>query len=166
MLRYRHLALAPLALLAACGGADTSAVVETVRMTEQAQLEALAAKDLDGITRNYEAGAVLVLPGRSPLDGADAIRGAYEQLLSDPHAKLEVQAGAAWAAESGDLAVTTATGQITMTDASGAATTTPLTNQTVWRRSAGDPWKIVSEVNAVPAAASAPAAVSARPAAN
>ena len=155
MVRARYLALAALPLLAACGSADPDEVLATVRATEQAQLEAVAAKDLRGAIRNYEPDAVLVAPGGPPATGAAAIEDAYEALLADPNFKIAMKPGEGWAAESGELAVTTATGTATTTDAaSGEPVTVPIANQTVWHREDGVGWKIASEYNAsLPAAA-------------
>ena len=158
-MRARYLALAALPLLAACGSADPGEVLETVRATEQAQLEAVAAKDLRGAIRNYETGAALVAPGGAQVSGAAAIEDAYEALLADPNFRIAMEPGEGWAAESGELAVTTATGIATTTDAaSGKPVTVPIANQTVWRREDGVGWKIASEYNASlppPAAAAA-----------
>ena len=150
MVRARYLALAALPLLAACGGAaDPDEVLATVRATEQSQLEAMAAKDLRGATRNYDPGAAVLAPGDASVSGTAAIEGAYEALLADPNFKIVMQPGDGWAAGSGELAVTTATGTVTTTDAaSGEPVTVPISNQTVWRRQDGVGWKIVSEHNA------------------
>ena len=155
-MRARTLALAVLPLLAACGSADPGEVLATVRATEQAQLEAMAAKDLRGATRNYAPDAAVLAPGNASVSGTAAIEGAYEALLADPNFKLAMQPGTGWTAASGELAVTTATGTVTTTDtASGRPVTVPLANQTVWRRQDGVGWKIISEHNAtLPAAAS------------
>src|SRR6187402_3214618 len=100
-----------------------------------AVLPLLAAKDLRGAIRNYEPGAVLVAPGGAPVTGAAAIEGAYAALIGDPNFKIAMKPGKSWAAESGELAVTTATGTVTTTDAaSGEAVTVPIANQTVWQR--------------------------------
>ena len=135
-------------LLAACGSADAEEVLETVRATEQAQLQAIAAKDLRGAVRNYADGAVLVSPGTAPAQGGEAIAAAFEDLLADPNLKIEITPGPAWASESGDLAVTTATGRYTTTEP-GSERPAELTvsNQTVWRRNSGEPWRIVSDYN-------------------
>lgn len=148
-MRAPLLALMALPLLAACGSADPREVLDTVRATEQAQLQAMAAKDLRGATRNYDAAAVLVTPGAAPATGAAAIEKSYGALLADPNFAIAMQPGEAWAAESGELATTTATGTVTTTDAaSGKPVTVPIVNQTVWRRVDGVGWKIVSEHNA------------------
>src|SRR5688572_30097652 len=107
-MRARYLALAALPLLAACGSADPEEVLATVRATEQSQLEAVAAKDLRGAIRNYEATAALVAPGGAQVSGAAAIEDAYETLLADPSFSIAMEPGEGWAAESGELAVTTA----------------------------------------------------------
>lgn len=147
--RMTILALAALPLLAACGSADPSEVLDTVRATENSQLEAMAAGDLRGATRNYDPAAVLLTPGGTPVSGAPAIEQRYAALLGDPNFAIAMKPGAAWAAESGELATTTAAGTVTTTDAaSGEAVTVPIVNQTVWRRVDGVGWKIVSEHNA------------------
>jgi len=154
----RTLALAALPLLAACGAADPNEVLDTVRATEQAQLQAIASKDLRGATRNYDSAAVVVVPGGAPIAGTPAIEQAFEAQLADRNFKLTMEPGAGWASESGELAVTTATGSVTATDpANGEAVTIPIANQTVWHREDGVGWKIVSEHNApLPPPAQAP----------
>lgn len=145
----RYLAPAMLPLLAACGAADPGEVLETVRATEQAQFQAIAAKDLRGATRNYDPAAILVAPGEAPITGAPAIEAEYGRLIADGNFALAMKPGDGWASESGELAVTTATGTVTTTDAaSSAPVTVPIVNQTVWRREDGVGWKIVSEHNA------------------
>ena len=151
MTPVRLLALAPLALLVACGSStDPETVLETVRATEQSQLQAFESRDLRGAVRNYADEAIVVTPGRAPAADGEAIAAAFDELLSDPNFKLEVTPGDGWASASGDLAVTTSTGRITTTDAeSGEPVTVPIGNQTVWRKPTGKPWVIVSEYNVV-----------------
>jgi uncharacterized protein (TIGR02246 family) len=154
----RHLASAPLALLllGACGSAaDPDAVLESVRATEQAQIQAIAARDLRGAVRNYQDDAVLVTPGQAPAAGGEAIAAAFDGMLADPNLKIEITPGPAWVSESGDLAVTTSTARYTTSE---PGTEKPVelavSNQTVWRKTAGKPWMIASDYNVeVPAAA-------------
>lgn len=150
MTRIPVLALAPLALLAGCGSADPEAVLETVRATEEAQFQAIAAKDLRGAVRNYADGAVFFVPGSPAATGGEAIAARYDALLTDPAFKLDLTPGTGWAAASDDLAVTTATGTFTHTAETGEAASVPVTSKTVWQRSSGEPWRIVSEYH-VPA---------------
>ena len=61
---------------------------------------------------------------------------------------IEITPGNGWTAESGELAVTTFTGELTTTDpASGQAASVPIANQTLWRRADGIGWQIVSDYN-------------------
>ncbi|AKH43507.1 ketosteroid isomerase-like protein [Altererythrobacter atlanticus] len=142
--------LAPLALLAACGGTavDPAETVQTVKDTETAQLQSLAAKDVDGVMRYYADDAVIVTPGAAPATGKAAIQNALAGLMEDPNLAVEMQQGEGWAAQSGELAVTTSDGTMTVTDPeTGEATVVPMRNQTVWYKATGDTWKIVSEYN-------------------
>lgn len=146
----RYPALAPLTLLlAACGSStDPDTTIATVRATEQAQLESIVADDLRGAVRIYADDATRVAPGSDPLSGPDAIGGMFETLLADPNFAIETTPGPAFAATSGELAVTTSTVRITSTDpVSGEAVTVPVANQTVWRKPTGLSWQIVSDYN-------------------
>jgi len=150
-MRVRYLASAPLALilLGACGSsADPDAVLESIRATERAQLQAIAAKDLRGAVRNYEDGAVLVTPGEQPATGGEAIAASFEELLSDPNLKIEFTPGPAWVSEGGDLAVTISTARYTTSEpGSEKPVELSVSNQTVWRKPTGKPWMIVSDYN-------------------
>jgi len=155
-------ALAPIALLAACGAAsvDPDAALDAVHATEQAQLQAIADKDLRGAVRSYADGAVLVTPGQPPATGGEAIAAAFDGMLKDPNLKLEVTPGQAWVSEGGDLAVTTSTARYTSTEpGTDRAVAQAVSNQTVWRKPTGKPWQIVSDYNvALPEAAAVAAA--------
>jgi uncharacterized protein (TIGR02246 family) len=147
-------------LVAGCGqSADGEAVTETIRLTEAAHLEAVAAKDVEGVARLYDADAVVVVPESDPIRGQDAIRAYYQTMLADPNVQIEPTAGPSWTASSGDLAVTTYTADFTHTDpATGEKRTVPMNNQTVWYRARGASWTIVSDTNVVlPQEGAAPA---------
>jgi ketosteroid isomerase-like protein len=154
MPRASLLALAPIALLAACGSsADPDAVLEAVHATEQSQLQAIASKDLRGAVRNYRDDAILVAPGNPPATTGEAIAAVFDEMLKDPNFKVDIEPGPGWVAESGEMAVTTFTGTMTSTDPdSGEPVTVTIGNQTVWNKPTGKPWQIVSDYNvALPA---------------
>jgi ketosteroid isomerase-like protein len=154
-MRLRYLALSALPLLAACGSSvDPNAALETVKLTERSQIDAVRANDLRGATRVYEDKATLVSPGGTSVAGIDAISGEFKKLLADPNLKVEFTQGDGWASKGGDLAVTTGQGSMTTTDvASGKPVTTAFNYQTVWHKADGGPWKIVSDYDvAVPSA--------------
>jgi ketosteroid isomerase-like protein len=150
-MRVRYLASMPLALflLGACGSpADPDAVLESVRATEQAQLQAIAARDLRGAVRNYEDDAVLVTPRQAPAAGGEAIAAAFDAMLGDPNLMIEITPGPAWVSESGDLAVTTSTARYTTVEPGNEKPVElSVSNQTVWRKPTGKPWMIVSDYN-------------------
>lgn len=133
-------------LLAACGQGDPDAVLETVRLTEKAQQEAFAARDLAGVVRVYTDDATVMMPGGIHVRGPGTIGAAFTDLLADPNLAIEVEPETEWAAASGDLAVTNSIGRITVTDPeSGEAMTVPVSNQTVWTKRGSPTWQIVSE---------------------
>jgi len=137
-------------MLAGCGGgADPAQVVETIRATEQSQLQSIESDDLVGIARLYADDAVLVRPDGSVLEGGEAIAHAYGDLLEDPNFALEVEPQGGWASTAEDLAVIKSHVNFTTTDAeTGEASTMPMVSQTVWTRAAGGSWMIVSAINA------------------
>lgn len=142
----RYLMLMPAALLAACG-VDPNDTLATVRLTEKSEMDAIAADDLDGLMRKYQDDAVLVSPNGASAVGIAAIRAAFAEVLADPGLKMELQPGPAWAAESGDLAVTTATIRFTTSEEATGAAAMTVANQTTWRRDSGATWKIVANHN-------------------
>lgn len=150
-------ALAATTLLAACGSpADPAQVVDTIRQTEQSQLDSIASKDLVGIARLYGDDAVLVRPDGSVIEGGAAIAAAYGELIEDPNFALTTEPLGGWASVAEDLAVVTSNVDFTASDAAGAPVTQQMVSQTVWTRSAGGTWKIVSAINAPRGAAPAP----------
>lgn len=142
-------ALAPMAMLAGCGGgADPDEVVATIRQTEQSQLQSIESDDLVGIARLYADNAVLVRPDGSVLEGAVAIVEEYGDLLEDPNYALEIEPLDGWASAADDLAVVNSRVDFTTTDPdTGEVITLPLNSQTVWTRDTGSTWKIVSAYN-------------------
>jgi ketosteroid isomerase-like protein len=135
--------------LAACGAAaDQESVLETVRATERAQVEAIASRDLRGAVRNYADDAMLVTPGQAPASGGEAIAAAFDAMLADSNLKVEVTPGPGWAAESGDFAVTSSTARYTTSEpGTDKPVVQTIGNQTVWRKPTGKPWQIVSDYN-------------------
>lgn len=151
MKRLSCLALSPLVLLAACGAsADPAEVKETLRLTEKAHLDAIAARDVNGIMKLYEEDAVVVVPATEPVSGSKAIRAYYDGMVADPNLAIQTEPGESWVSAAGDLAVTTYDATFTYTDAaSGERRTVPMNNKTVWTKATGSTWMIVSDYNVV-----------------
>ncbi|WAT16862.1 nuclear transport factor 2 family protein [Aurantiacibacter sp. MUD11] len=149
-------------LLASCGSAaDPAAVVETVRLTEQSQLQSIESGDVVGIARLYADDAVLVKPDGSILRGGAEIADEYATLLADPNFALTIEPTGGWASEADDVAVLTSEVDFTTTDPeSGEPVTLDMHSQTVWTKASGGSWMIRSAYNVAvpPAPAAEPAA--------
>lgn len=152
-------AIAPALMLTACGsGADPDAIVETIRLTEQSQLDSIASDDLVGIARLYADEAVLVRPDGSRLEGGAAIAEEYGDLVEDPNFALTIEPVSGWASTAEDLAVLTSLVDFTTSDPeTGEPVTMPLASQTVWTRETGGTWTIVSAYNVPVVTADTPA---------
>lgn len=149
MKKFQLAALAPVLLLAACGGGgNPEESVAAIRHTELSQLQSIQSGDLVGIARLYADDAVLVRPDGTTLTGGAAIADAYGDLLEDPNFALASEPVSGWAAGSDDLAIVTSNVAFTTSDPeTGEAMTVPLSSQTVWQRAAGSSWKIISVYN-------------------
>lgn len=141
--------LAPVVLLAACGGAaDPAVTIDAVRQTEQVQLQSIEGADLRGIVRLYAESARLVRPDGTSLEGRDAIAADYEQLLSDPNFALTIEPTGGWAGDGSDLAVLTSYVTFTTSDPdTGEAVSMPMDSTATWHRLDGGTWEIVSAYN-------------------
>ena len=149
MKKHALAALLAATMLASCGGgADPADVVDTIRQTEQSQLDSIASKDLVGIARLYADDAVLVRPDGSVLQGGAAIAEAYGELIEDPNFALTTEPVGGWASTAEDLAVVSSNVDFTTSDANGDPVTQEMVSQTVWTRPSGGTWKIVSAINA------------------
>ncbi len=149
MNKLTAIALAPAMLVGACNsGADPDSVLETVRLTEHAQLQSIESDDLVGVARLYADDAVLVRPDGSRIEGGAAIAEEYGDLVEDPNFALAIEPVAGWASEADDLAVLTSLVDFTTTDPeSGEPSTLQMASQTVWQKEPGGTWMIVSAYN-------------------
>ncbi|WP_338241646.1 YybH family protein [Aurantiacibacter hainanensis] len=136
-------------LLGACtGGAEPDDVVDTVRQTEQSQLQAIASDDVVGIARLYADDARLVRPDGTVLQGGAEIGAEYAALVEDPNFALTIEPTHGWASSGDDLAVLTSLVEFTTSDPeTGEPTTLPMTSQTVWTKAPGGTWMIRSAYN-------------------
>ena len=130
------------------GGANPQDVVDTVRQTEQSQLQAIASDDVVGIARLYADDARLVRPDGTVLQGGGEIGAEYATLVEDPNFALTIEPRDGWASSGDDLAVLTSEVEFTTSDPeSGEPTTLPMTSQTVWTKDPGGTWMIRSAYN-------------------
>jgi len=146
--RILAMAMGALALAGCGGGADPAAVVDTVRQTEQSQLQSIASDDVVGIARLYSDDAVLVRPDGTVLRGGAEIGAEYAALIEDPNFDLTIEPTGGWASANDDLAVLTSQVQFTTSDPeTGEPVTLPMNSQTVWTKDPGGSWMIRSAYN-------------------
>lgn len=145
------LAALPLLVLAACKPANTTADPETelaaIRQIEQAQQTAFNSDNLEAAIAPYADDAIFVGPDEAPARGIDAIRATAEALIKDPNMSLDLTADQGWVAASGDLAVTTANWNLTMTGEDGKGTALSGVNESTWKKQADGSWKMVTDFN-------------------
>jgi uncharacterized protein (TIGR02246 family) len=137
------------ALLTGCASAlpDThDADVQAIRDTEAAWVKDAATRNVDKFAAHYSDDAELLLPNRPKIVGKDAIRAAFEPIVTDPNFALIFQSTKVDTARSGELGYSEGTYTLTATN--------PVTNQAatekgkyvcVFRREADGSWKAVAD---------------------
>ena len=141
--------------LGACGSearldaaADVSKAKRAVESLENAMLADFRARDASKLTSHYAGDAVVATPGRPAAKGIDAIRRINSQDLSDPNFKLDFRNERTDVADSGDLAFTQGSFNVTYTDIkSGKPASGGGTYLTVFRKQPDGSWKAVADIS-------------------
>ena len=109
-------------------------------------LAAFHAKDAAKLSGYYAPDAVLAIPGRT-VQGADAIKKANAEDLSDPAFKLDFTNERTDVAQSGDLAYTSGSFQVTFTSTESKKVESQTgTYVTVFRKQADGSWKVAADI--------------------
>ncbi|MGE3251299.1 MAG: DUF4440 domain-containing protein [Hyphomonadaceae bacterium] len=149
-------AITGLALLAACAPApatapepDFQAIGERILQAEAAEAAGWASRDVDAIMNAYAPDAIVMLSGRDPVPNREALRGLFEQFLTDPAFTLTFHSDPPLVAASGELGVAVGVYELTFTD--------PATRQTgmargrhlmTWALQDDGEWRIVRQMTA------------------
>jgi ketosteroid isomerase-like protein len=141
-------------LLGACGSearlnaaADVSKAKRAVESVENQMLADFQARDAAKLTSHYSGDALVATPGRPVAKGTDAIQRINAQDLSDPNFKLSFKNERTDVADSGDLAFTQGTFNVTYTDVkSGKPLSGAGTYVTVFRKQPDGSWKAVADI--------------------
>ena len=105
-------------LLTACGQADNhQAIVQALKDNEAQWNNDFAAKDADKLVAHYADNAVLMSPGMPAANGKADIRKIFVEMVGDPALSLQFHASRVEVSQSGDMAFTQGSYQMTMTDA-------------------------------------------------
>ena len=132
----------------ACAGApqlDMAAEVASLRAVVDEYHRAASALDTDGVVAFYAADAVTLPPCGERVDGIEGMRGFAEAFTSVPGLKLTFMPVHVAVSESGDMAYTLATGDLTMNGPDGSTLQERVRDVHVWRKVDGA-WKVVLDV--------------------
>jgi uncharacterized protein (TIGR02246 family) len=139
------IALVSLAIVGAASAADTkSAVEKALRDLDDQWSAAAEAKDIDKVVSFYSDDAVVMPPNASAATTKDAIRKIWKDLLTD--ATITWKTKEVEVAQSGDLAFSSGTYEVTLNDPTG----TPVKDRgkylEVWKKQADGMWKCVADI--------------------
>jgi uncharacterized protein (TIGR02246 family) len=125
---------------------DPAAVRADIEAANARFLDAIKKGDLATMMGNYEADALLMMPGTPATSGAAAI----EQGLKDFLGQVTVKEGQMTTLDvmvAGDLAIETGTFAWTLTPRKGPAINDKGKYLTVWRHQVDGSWKIIRDIN-------------------
>ena len=146
------LAAGVLAFAISCGSPapkDTRAADEkAIRDGEVAWSTDFGSKDVDKIVSHYADNATVMLPGMPLINGKDAIRDGFNQVMRDKNFSLTFTTSAAEVSKGGDLAYTQGTYTMMETD---PKTKKPVMEKgkyvTVYKKQADGSWKAIEDIN-------------------
>jgi ketosteroid isomerase-like protein len=155
-----HIFIAPfLFSLCTALAADTKAIEQGLRDLDAQWSAAAGSKDLEKTISFYSEGAI-VLPTNAPAATTKgAIRNTWKDLLASPGLAISWKTTKVEVAKSGDIAYTTGTYELTMSDTSGKPVPDHSKYVEVWKRQADGKWKVVADIwnSDLPLSGSAPA---------
>lgn len=156
MRKFTVISLTSLLLLAGCNSAppapatpavDVAAEQGKIRDLETAWAAAALAKDLEKSVSFYADNAILLNAGVPAAKGKDAIHAAWKDMLADPNGKLAFTTQRVDVSASGDLASTSGSYTMTMTN---PKTKKPVEDKgtyiTVYKKQADGNWKAIEDV--------------------
>jgi ketosteroid isomerase-like protein len=151
------IALLSFAFVCLASAADTTSAIEkALRDLDEEWSKAAGAKDVDKTVSFYSDDAIVMPPNGPSATTKEAIRALWKDLLTD--AKISWKTKKAEAAQSGDLAFSSGTYEVTLNDPTG----TPVNDRgkylEVWKKQADGTWKVIVDIWNSDLPASAPAA--------
>src|ERR1700686_213035 len=125
---------------------DTRAMAEVaIRTADAAGLKAAQAKDVAGATANYAAEASWLPPHAPIVQGKEAIRSAWAQLLTNSGLKIDWQITKVEVSRAGDMAYTLYKYEMTMSAPNGAPMNDRGKDMAVWEKQSDGTWKMVAD---------------------
>jgi uncharacterized protein (TIGR02246 family) len=124
--------------------AEDPKIEEAIRDLDEQWSKAAGAKDVDKTVSFYSDDAVVMPPNAPRATTKEAIRALWKDLLTD--ASISWKTKEVEVAQSGDLAFSSGTYEVTMTDPTG----TPVNDRgkylVVWKKQADGTWKCVMDI--------------------
>jgi ketosteroid isomerase-like protein len=137
------IALLSIALVGAAAAAEPSAIEQTLRDLDDQWSKAAGAKDVDKTVSYYSEDAVVMPPNAPSATTKEAIPKIWKDLLTD--ANISWKTKKVEVAQSGDLAFSSGTYEVTLNDPTG----TPVNDRgkylEVWKKQSDGSWKCVAD---------------------
>jgi ketosteroid isomerase-like protein len=145
LLRPSCIALLSIAFVVAAAAADTtSAIEQAIRDLDDQWSKAAGAKDVDKTISFYSDDALVMPPNAPSATTKEAIRKIWKDLLTD--ANINWKTKKVEVAQSGDLAFSSGTYEVTLNDPTG----TPVNDRgkylEVWKKQPDGSWKCVADI--------------------
>ena len=147
-------ALLSFAFASSASTADTK-IEQAIRDLDEQWSKAAGAKDVDKTVSFYSDDAIVMPPNAPGATTKEAIRAIWKDLLTD--ASISWKAKKVEVAQSGDLAFSSGTYEVTLNDPTGTPVKDHGKYLEVWKKQADGTWKCVSDMWNSDLPASAPA---------
>jgi uncharacterized protein (TIGR02246 family) len=138
------IALLSFALVGAAA-ADTN-IEQALRDLDAQWSAAAGAKDLDKTVSYYSDDAIVMPPNAPPATTKEAIRSAWNEMLTSPGAAISWKATKVEVAKGGDLAYVSGIYEETSTDASGKRAQDRGKYVEIFKKQAGGTWKVIVDI--------------------
>jgi ketosteroid isomerase-like protein len=150
------IALLSFAFVGAASAAEPSTIEQTIRDLDDQWSKAAGAKDVDKTVSYYSEDAVVMPPNAASATTEEAIRKIWKDLLTD--AKISWKTKKVEVAQSGDLAFSSGTYEVTLNDPTGKTVNDRGKYVEVWKKQANGMWKCGTDIWNSDLPASVPAA--------
>jgi uncharacterized protein (TIGR02246 family) len=142
--------------LVGTAAADTK-IEQALRDLDAQWSAAAEAKDLDKTVSYYADDAIVMPPNAPPATTKEAIRSAWNEMLTSPGAAISWKATKVEVAKGGDLAYVSGTYQETMADASGKRVQDRGKYVAIFKKQSDGAWKVIVDIwnSDIPVSASA-----------
>jgi ketosteroid isomerase-like protein len=127
-------------------GSTRAADESAVRQTDENWSKAAQSKKVDDWVAFYSDDAVLLPPNDKKASGKESNRKVIADLLALPGLALSWEPAKVEVAQSGDLAYTQGSYQLTTTDAKGKPSTDRGKTLEIWKKQADGTWKCVADM--------------------